>query len=143
MPLNLLSSYYNSEIYKSRVADQEEKKAITLPRLAKRKRAISISGKNIKTTVQQQQSPFFKLPGELRTQIYDAFFEKREGIHVVCWEGRLHAYQCQWSLDLAVPTRHTQCWNQYCNESWSETSKSGYSGFRSGAMALLTSCRIM
>ncbi|KAH7355693.1 hypothetical protein BKA66DRAFT_446386 [Pyrenochaeta sp. MPI-SDFR-AT-0127] len=143
MPLNVLASYYNSEAYKRRIAKQEEKKAVSAPKLTRRKKALSLSDKNIRSAAQQLQSPFFKLPGELRTQIYEVFFGYRSGIHVVFWDGRLHSYRCQWTSDLAIPARHTQCWNNYCNGSWSQGSKQGWHDWKSDVMGLLRSCRIM
>jgi hypothetical protein len=95
-----------------------EQRDRTPPRLVKRKRALSIAGRQRKsaTAAPQELPPLCRLPQELKLMIYDLLVGRKDGIHIGFDAGRLCGYRCQWSPELKIPARHLLCWHHYNNE---------------------------
>jgi hypothetical protein len=141
LPYSLLRMYHKSESYAKKLRRAQEKLDLIPPALTKRKRSLSTCATNARRTKSQDASLLFKLPAELRAQVYEYVIGKREGIHVVARNGRLDAYRCQWSAELELPARHDQCWNYFCNGSWAGISGVVWNERTLEVMGLLRSCR--
>ena len=85
----------------------------------------------------QEQSPLFKLPPEIRNQIYDELFG-REICHVVSWESGLGHYCCR-GVRGGNPDLDAPCWGHvWCDDLPDEEAER-----RPNKSALLRTCKRM
>ncbi|KAH7067193.1 hypothetical protein FB567DRAFT_541931 [Paraphoma chrysanthemicola] len=133
----------DSEARKEWCRKRAEERDRKPPRLVKRKRALSIAGRQRKrATLAPQELPLLcRLPQELKLMIYDLLIGRNDGIHVGFEAGRLCGYRCQWSPELNIPARHLLCWHHYNNECLTTPVYTGDCASL-GVLGFLQSCRL-
>ena len=101
--------YRSTNTHKDKQRQKELERNATPPKVEQRKRALSVSGNLSKDqrVKNQNQSLLWKLPTELRLQIYQAVIGHRQRIHVAYVKGQVVSYRCQRTSNLPL---HNQCW---------------------------------
>lgn len=101
--------YRLTDRYKAKQQQKQDVKNATPPAVKQRKRTLSISEhlKKNQKVKDQSRSALWKLPTELRHQIYQEVIGRRQPIHVALIDGALRSYRCQ---RLPRDSGHTGCW---------------------------------
>jgi hypothetical protein len=140
-PWWLFKYYQSTDKYKAKKQKKKETRNATPPKVKQRKRALSISehltkGQSVKD---QYQSHLWKLPAELRLQIYQEVVGRRQLIHISCVAGDVESYRCQKTPDRP----RNLCWAHHRFGSMTREHPQHTDHGRMNVLALLRSCRLM
>lgn len=140
-------------IFEKKQKRKEEKPIRPLPRQRKRALTLPLSESSLRwhhmgprrqKTFDQSQSPFFRLPQELRDMIYQLVIVPSDGadLHVAITAYRLYSFPCGES-DYSVPGRGHKCWKPTDNTGRPENPRNAPGVSSSRMLGILQSCRKM